>query len=382
MVSKAKSKKNYIWTCGGFTVDGADVWFVPYWENVLCRYNLITREIEDIITFPNASILIAASYNVKRSGERIIVIPAFERGVYIYDKKKKQMENIVINDEECPLEKYRHCIVHNDRVYMFPIGEKYVISIDLEGYGINKIKIPVGERGMYVDYIQIENKVYLVNLTERITVFDLENEEFSIYSAENINMGEKYRTINSIENNRLFLTSAEGNISIYNIQTQEIEKKIYSGGKHIDYSLRIDDKIYLFPHDNREPIIRWECNNWHFSEIMFSSKDHEDDYINAFSEPELVGDYIYIMDTHEECMYMLDQECNILCKYKMKMMEMNEEVAKELFSCGKKQGKIYESPSVYATLEYYCANIQQSNYENNDMKSKVGKEIYKSIARM
>lgn len=95
-----------VWTQGIFSVDENKIWFVPYWINVLCVYNLKTNKMEKTIHFPDQDTDSAGYYSVKKMDELVAILPAFEKRVYIYDTTTDVVSSFDLPAAKCQCEKF------------------------------------------------------------------------------------------------------------------------------------------------------------------------------------------------------------------------------------------------------------------------------------
>ena len=373
-----EQKKDYVWTNGGFAVDGNDIWFVPYWENVLCKYSMDTRRMEKMVCFPEMSVTVAGSFNVKKNGEYIIVVPAFEKNLYIYNQKENLMKKFELKKRKYVAEKFNHCVSWGKNVYLFPIAYGRILKIDLKNELISEIEIPKFKDSAFVDCTSVKNKVYLVDMTNSIFIFDMENETIKTY-----NLGgeeRKYRTIAAIADDEFGLSDMTGKIYIINIKEKRENQYNFDDVSIFDNSVCVGDEWFLFPFEDDRPVIKFNTTCFKVEKIYFNEKKHfKQWYANAFSKTVVYNKKIYVMNTYQRCLYVLDEEGNQIEHFFIEMGEMDDDILYELYKCGQKQGGIYEGTGDYATLEYLFSRIKDVSDMQKQNCNCIGKNIYNEL---
>ncbi len=120
ILGRANDEPVCLWTGGGFEVCDDRVWFVPHWANVLCCFHLKTRLLEKMIFFPELATASAGFFQIKRMGDTLVIIPAFEDTLYLYDMCAGEMHSIILQPGLHSCEKFQECVEWKGILYLFP----------------------------------------------------------------------------------------------------------------------------------------------------------------------------------------------------------------------------------------------------------------------
>lgn len=351
-----EDKKDYIWTHGGFAIDGDCVWFVPYWENILCRYNMNTHKTEKTILFPNIKKLAAGVFNVIKRGNYVVSVPAFEQDLYIYNDKEGIMKQYELKRGSYVLERFYCCTNWGDSIYMFPVSYDSILKIELGKDQISDIVIPDIKGRTFVNFEQIKSKVYLVDKTNTILVFDMKSE-----TGQLLKWGEKnrtYMTIRAVGDNKFALTDEEGYLFFYDEGEDEEYRFEYGCETMIKDTLVIKDTLYLFPFALHKPVVKINLHSYEIEKLYFSENKNYRQWLPiAFSIPKVQNDKIYVMHTNQRCLYVLDNEGKQLEHMYMEMGELDNETKDSLYRVAQREGLLNENDAPYATLKYYFSRI-------------------------
>lgn len=244
-IEKSMINHRLVWTQGVFSIDENKIWFVPFWINVLCVYNLKTSQMEKVIQLPDQDTDSAGYYNVRKMDELVIVIPAFEKRIYVYDIATDVLSSFDLPVAKHQCERFLFASVWDQNIYLFPVGYEYVVKINLQERKLHIIATIDDKCKMFVAMTQIDEKVYLVNETDKIYVFNMSLECFKIIGCED--SSRKYRTITHQGTEKLVLTDTSGRLYIQYLDDMNCENIFLAENIPYDSSVCIADDIFLMP---------------------------------------------------------------------------------------------------------------------------------------
>lgn len=366
-----------VWTQGIFSVDKNRVWFVPYWINVLCVYNLKIDKMEKIIQFPNRAIDSAGYFNVKKIDDLVVIIPAFEKQIYVYDTIKEVMLSFDFPKMQCRYEKFMFCSVWDQHVYFFPVGYEYVVKIDLREQRVTIINAIDDKCNMFVAMTQIDENVYLVNETNRIYVFNMLEENFKIIVSENSNR--KYRTITNQGAEKLFLSDIFGNLYLYYLNDLDCEKTYMAGNVPYDSSECVTDFIFLMPIYEKDYFVKFDISTKNVSKIYI---DKGDNYIQwphtVFSKIVFENGILYFFSTQYQMFYTYNVETGEETTHKLEMPILDNQQIEKIFLQKGTSGNVKEGSGQHATLEKFILLAKNVSLVETQEKT-IGEKIYRKL---
>lgn len=364
-----------VWTQGIFSIDENRIWFVPYWINALCVYNLQTSEMEKIIYFPNQTTDSAGYYNVKKVDHFAVVIPAFEKQIYIYDTDKDVMCTINFPFVTCCCEHFVFSSMLDQNIYLFPAGYEYVLKINLQKKEAVTIKGIDDECKMFVAMTQIDESVFLVNETHKIYVFDMIQESFKLIVCND--SSRKYRTVTHQGTEKLILTDTTGNLYLQYLNDMGCEKEFMSGDIPYDSSACIRNDIFLMPIYEKDYFVKINLNTKDISKIYINSGDN---YLKwphtVFSKVVCKDDFLYFFSTQYQMLFVYKPSTEEEMHYQLEMPVMSDQEIEELLRNKRNHGRIEEGAGQHATLEKFIA-LAGKDRLNEKQREPVGDSIFR-----
>lgn len=360
-------KQNFAWTIGKFEIDGDFLWFVPHWLNVLCKYNLLTRKIEQVISFPKTTIFHRGFFNVKKIKDYILVVPSWEENIYLYHILSGKMKKFKLREKIYTNEKLYLCGVFSEKVFLFPIEYDYIVKLDV----VNELleEIPCSPQ-MFISSIQKEEKIYLVNMTNELFVFDMKTEKLKVEWSCDCN--KEFRTIIDSNFNTVILIDMIGNILFFDIDKKKIIKQIRFN--HLVYSgICMESKVFLFPEKWKNPFVL-NLSNYQIKELEFVKENFSESSLTIFSEAIMIEKKIYIMHTTKQCLFIIDSESEKFEEVYIKIGELNE-LLDELLDVQAKKEPLLEETGHYVSFEYLMNKINTKKDRNN-FNLEIGKKIF------
>lgn len=366
-----------VWTQGIFSVDENRIWFVPYWINVLCAYNLQTNELEKTIWFPNQMTDSAGYYHVKKVDHFVVSIPAFEKQIFVYDTTKEIMCAIDFPLEACRCEKFLFSSVWNQNIYLYPAGYDYVLKINLQKKEAVAIKTIDDACKMFVAMTQINESVFLVNETHKIYVFDMIQESFKCIASNDFSR--KYRTVTHQGTEKLILTDTMGNLYLQYCNESGSEEEIISGDIPYDSSVCIGNDIFLMPIYEKDYFVKIDFNTKDISKIYI---DRGDNYLKwphtVFSKVVCKDDCLYFFSTQYRMLFVYEPSTGKEIHYQIEMPAMSDQEMEELFQKKRGCGKIEEGSGQHATLEKFIFLAKKGKLVESG-RVLIGNQIYREM---
>lgn len=369
-------KSNYVWMNWRFTVQDGVLWFVPYWINVLCKFDLSTGKMEKIIKIPFDEIEYAGVYGIRKYEEYIICVPGYENSIFLYNTQSEDMSVIPLRKEDGIYENFFDCSRWQKNFYFFPRDYNYLVKMNLENKAVTYISLKKFGK-MFNSCVQMGNKVYLVNKSEYLTIFDMEEEFFErVEVCDN----EQLNTIERFHEHELIMSSLNGMIYTYDLQCGEIKKVDAVRGTAYSGIIMAADKLYLFPQADIDKIVILDMENYAVTEIQLQAKRNKNrqyDYrYGVFSQPVIENSIIYVMNASNECLHVINTLTGEVSDVYIELKEMDEELCDYFFAFMQKVGGVQEEMAPYATLEHFLKmQIERDESQTLD----VGKKIFEFV---
>lgn len=371
--------KNYVWTNLGFIVEDDNLWFVPFWMNVLCEVNLSTMQIGKVKAFPHMFTEAGGIYNVRKYQEYIINVTAVDDVNYLYDIPADNMLAIPLKEDAYACEKFFNCTFWNNHAYFLPRDYNSILKLNMEDKTVTDISISeVGK--MFLSCVQIEQNVYLVNQSESLIVFDMEEENFERIQ---ISGSGELNTIVLVQEHELLMSNTNGVLYIYNLQNGTMTEIDIVKGTLFTGIAVVEDKLYLFPMYDEDNFTILNLKTLDTRKIHLQRKLEEAGYYDArygvFSQPVVANDKVYVMNASHQCLYIIDTVTDEVCDVYIELNEMSEQQCDYFFNFLHKVGGVRESGAPYATLDYL---LQRPVKKANDESRKTGKRIFESMKEL
>lgn len=225
-----REKGAFLWTSGYCLFDNDTIWFVPYNYNCLVQYDLVTGNIVKNILLKGSNCIKGTHYNLVKHGHYIVLIPARDMNVFIYDIECAELHRLPLIGEEDRKEKYITFSVWNNFIYCFPLNRTDILRVDVSTLSVQFIKWDraceyLKDKEDFVEHsATIGSKVYLlVGQSNSICEFDMETESerfFSVGEAQTI-----YTRICQYGKDGLVLVEKNGHVVVLNSSKQIVSRK-------------------------------------------------------------------------------------------------------------------------------------------------------------
>lgn len=349
---KMSGRKDLAWTIGGFAIDGDYVWFVPYMLNVLCKYNMKTNYMEETLFIPKPTCGFAGFYNVIKTKESVIMIPAFEKNIYMYHIEEKKMEKVEIPNEKCTCEKFQYATIYNDELFLFPVSYSCVLKVSLVTYVVEKISMDNENANMFNAAIGLDDRVFLVNMSNKLYMFDLKEQKGDVYFAFDEKI--KLRTVNVLQGNKLLLADTYGNVYTFEMESKHVEIVWEGTGQQYGSCLCVNNTTLLVELVEKDYLEIGNVITKEKEQIKLKNVMHYEKWPHAvFSKAIICGSKAYLFSTQYRTLLQYDFETGTLIEMLLEYGEMSVEDIKKLIESSTYVGGIREGFGSYPTLETF-----------------------------
>ena len=320
-----------------------DVWFVSYWYNFLCRYDINLGTLE-CIQLPIKNTVEGLFNGIVKTGDTIIMIPSTADVICLYSVIDSQF--LIFPIKKMQGDKFLVYSVYKEYIYMFPNSYPYIIKFNLQNYEIEYLNFMDNEQ---VIQVGLQGSTYgqYAYLTQQdsnaIIIYNLENETY-----ERIEIGqpeERYSSILKVQEGEVWLTNQSGEIIIYDLNSSRAEKiSIQIPEFEIDSlsvvpcflgNMEHGDFVYFFP-GKANMIIKVNKYTRQIEKAIFSDMVCQDgDNIfgwhgSLLSIPQK-KDVLYIFNLESRSFFSVDLETGNVDKREIKMDSLSDEELKGLF---------------------------------------------------
>jgi len=352
-----------IWTSGAFNVEDDEIWFVPYEYNLLCKYNIKTKKVEEILTLDFSTVQVESFNNIYRYHKQIFLIPAFEKFLLIYDIEKKSFDRIDFFGNTNVISMFNQCFQYGEWLYLFPTNYDAFARINMNTYVLQEFPIKDNKCKMFYSFAYMNDKVYLVNMSDLLYVFDLKTNQLEVeYKSNEI---QALRTV-TVVNDSLYITGKDGKVLLYDT----LKKK---GRKDGEYGIEFksvhyeDSRLILVPLVEKEYFIEVNIDNGRNRRINFSNKMNYKRWPHSScSKGTVYKNKLFFFNTQFRTMVEYDIASGELIENSLYLNEESvsqEKMISMFLNQIRNRGNIREGVGTYATLENYLEFCTMENIE-------------------
>lgn len=301
-------KNTPLWSNDGFDIDNGYMWFVPFEMNILCKYNIFERVIEEYYILEDYECGEGAVYNVAVWGNSTITIPARSKNMCIINSGVKR--EYKVSKEGQAKEKYSCSVKTKNALYIFPINEQYVIKWYSDQF--EKIKFV---HGPVISCGLVENEIYFTN-TENI-LYRTDESFDNILAVDVADITDVYNV--SIFGNIILLLTLEGKVVRLNPGERSITDEIVRLNKDDYWSncVYINEKIVLFPYKDCTKIWIYDCDIKTMKFISVEKDEYFNDgwRYNSFGHPTEINGNIYVMSPRHRAFFVINPDEGIIDRH-------------------------------------------------------------------
>ena len=294
-------RNRIVWSNDGFALDKDYIWFVPYEINVLCKYNINKKIIDEYYLLNDCMAEEAAVYNTTIWNDRVVAIPARSKNLVVI--KNNEKKEYSVDEENLGKEKYRCCVGLKNDIYIFPLGEQYIIKYYSDQ--IEKIKFSYGA---IVSCTVLKNNIYFINSENRLFKT---NESFCNIVPLDVTGVIHVCACNAFGEGVLLLTK-EGKVfwaSADMLETGETSAIVQMNtGDYWGTCLCMEEKIVLFPYYDCTKIWIYDCETKLMDSIDIEMDENfnEEWTYNSFGSPIERNGNIYFMSPKHRAFFEIN----------------------------------------------------------------------------
>lgn len=387
-----KPIKDCLWSLD-FAIDGACIWFVPFWYNLLCCYNVRDGKIETMMELPEANHLWALYNKIVKVDSRIILIPNNATKLCIYDTAIQNWKTFEIEESKGQQDLFCAYGIWNEVLYLFPQSYPYIVKLDLSTYKLEHMKMREG-KGVQKESCTVASKIYfLPRHTNHVLIYDMD--DHSIIEKEVGDSKDEYFTICNVKPNQFYLSNQNGDIIVWDEVSGEITKHNNSiedfavdNGKVSYYGVLnnsvFDEKYVYFVPGAANKALKIDRETNEIEEMYLDNNLHnvkKELYANIpmYSKVKFRDGQMYGFDMGDKKFFYIDCEKQQRYEYTIEMDDTWKDKADEWYDVHGKYTNICrgEYGTYYLHLYQMLRKITRENISmENMLKEEVGQAIY------
>lgn len=394
-------KRDYLWSYN-FFVDHERVWFVPYWYNLLCCFNLNTKQLEIVEKIPEENNCEGLYINLVKIGDEIILIPNSTAKLCVYNVIQKEFLVIEILEKGRKSERFFSYDICEDNLYLFPTYYPAIVKLNIRSKKIEYIENWYHDSNLNKDEMifrmqkdSVDHVTYLLFAgSNRIFKFDEKNEKYFIIEVGD--KGDSYSTICKVQTGEIYLTNQDGDIVIFNENSRKTIKiknavKNFCKTRFLEKlvcfmsSVEYGDYVYFFP-GQANKVIRINKHGHQIEEADFCNVLHDGGKKNLnwqgtmYSMIHKNKQYIYVMNILNRSFLKIDLNDKEVESFYISIEDLSQKYIDELFlSYGKEIGYIYwERDALYLRMKNFFDNMDKITKKSGS-NPVIGKQIYDTV---
>lgn len=307
-----KASNTIVWTCGVFNIVDDEFWFVPYEQNLLCRYSMREKAVVEVFPLEVSPFQVESFDHVYRMNDKVFMIPAFEKYLHVFDVNQRNSQLVTIPEFTGVGERFLLCHQYGEWLYLFPSFFDKIIKVHVNTLIIEEVCMKeAGRCNAFCDIAVKGSKAYLVNGKNRIYLFDFELDQLStVCQFADIS---ELRTV-SFWNDELMVSDQKGCVWAYDL----IEKKetlFAEYGIAFVGTYCVDSSLFLIPLLEKDFFLRVNLEDRCLQKIELCKKDHYKKWPHrVFSRASI----------YKDCLFFFSTQYRTLIKYNCLTGELEE----------------------------------------------------------
>lgn len=375
--------KDYFWACN-YLIDGEKLWFVPFWYNLLCCFDLEKKEMILMEEIPEKLELPSLYFSVAKVNQKIVLVPGNAKKIGIYDIDKEQFTMIPLKYDRERMDKFSDCVVYENNVYFFPAHYEFIVKLDLKTQETSYFPLLKEQADAWrLQICVVDHMVYLLSsTTNRVLMFDMVSCDICI---KQIGKEEKIYSIIFYINEKFYLADVAGNIYVF----KELDKciEMFANKTNLEatglYSgFCLGSELFLFP-ESGSGILKCHISNGEikaaeFEKQIMEKNDSKFWLTLHYSFAKKWKDYLLVWGLHNHKLFFVSfetkkiEECYVISK------EMELDYIKKITGEYTANDLLLEAPVAYRSLKGYIEKIEKK--ANNKEKSQnIGEIIYTAL---
>jgi len=225
LVIKQWGRKNseFIWSMNCI-VDEENIWFISYWYNLLCRYDLYNRCLETVRVPVNYT-LEGLFGNIIKVGKQLVLVPTNANSIYVYRILEREFKEIPIREEKEKYDKFMVCAAYGETVYFFPSNYTYIIKLNLNSFQLEYLEFAHDGKKIQVNIqnYTYNQYVYLTHKEDNMVIrYNLQNETYECWRIGD--KDERYSSIIRTADGKIWVANQHGKIILLDENYNIVEK--------------------------------------------------------------------------------------------------------------------------------------------------------------
>lgn len=340
--------KEVLWTNNIISFIEDSIWFSAFEWNMLCCFDIKTKQLKDYMIWENVKNRIGVSYATTGWGNYVVQVPSRDNMLRMVDSQHNVIE-YSISDAADTREKYCYSVCLGDTILFFPIEENNVLILSEKG---------VEKRTFNISGIccvsQKEDEVLLANNSDTIWQFDqkkLMAQSFLRIENEKIAWCICY-------NDGVIIGTCSGKV----LYEKEGEQKqllcIDQKNDCFSSGIVVSNKLILFPYADGNNVYCYDLRNGEINMIGISDDSYTAEWeYNSFGCPVLLDDCVYVMSPKHRALIEIDANGNLVGRHQL-CFEAKKEFPNPFLEQMAKCNEIYDE-SQLTTLEDFMEYLRR-----------------------
>lgn len=394
-------KDDYLWSYN-FVIDGNNVWFVPEYYNVLCRYDMQEDRLKKIKEIQVDGQLRNLYCNVVKIGNYVVLLPFSANKIYVYDTVNEN-EMIMIDIRDYGQEKFLFVTyaVWGHYIYLFPRNYPAICRLDTDSWRLEYFDDWYRSCGFDEDRLFFHWQCYAEGSSAYLPMveqngllrFDMEDASFEFMQVGGTE--EHFSTISCV-NGQLYLSNQNGDIVICELNGREIrriantiskrrELTVANAGYFYINSIVVEEDIYYFP-GSADCVVRFHTptetmHRYTENQLMTGEgKGSTGQFGFMFSNIRKCDGDVYGFHIPEQYFFRWNVRTGQEKRFRIAMESLPPEKLRELYSLYAQKYNALEAIAQYLRLDRFvdCIIEGRKTVETGGV-SQVGYRIYKNI---
>lgn len=311
-----KTNDTIVWTCGTFNIADEEFWFVPYEQNLLCRYSMEKKTVVDVFTLDVSPFQVESFDHVYRMDDKVFMIPAFEKYLHVLDVNTRNSQLVDMLEYTGAGEKFLLGHPYDKWLYLFPSFFDKIIKVNVNTLKTREVSVKSqGRCNAFCDMAVKGSKAFLVNRKNKIYVFDFETDELSVVCQSADVSG--LRTV-SVWDDKLIVTGEKGRALIYDLIKKK-ETRLAEYGIEFIGTCCVDSVLFLIPLLEKDFFLRVSLEDRCLQRIELCKKNEYKKWPHRVFSKACV---------YKGCLYFFSTQYRTLIKYNCLTGDLEERCLK------------------------------------------------------
>lgn len=381
-----------------FIVDGTSLWFVPYWYNALCRYDMQTEKLEIVHWLHKEKAAQGLYINLVKIDECLILMPMQTSCIYVYEMNQNQMHEISLADENSQKIHIFSYGVLNNRVYMFSqqctsvfifnVHSREISVTHLDCFnilcGVEPVFLLQNYASQHMVYLIVQNSNYILK-------FDMQEEKGELVRAGKSE--DHYLSVCRGQPDQLFLINQKGKLVVVHENSLKVIEMVspiegFYSRELFDENARFIECVehgrfvYFFA---GSMIIKVDKESYKISRAAFSSyllgegrKRTKCLSDNIFAVKKS-GDYLFAENMYKCTFFRIDLRHCKAVQFNIPINKLDISGIEDL--ADSYTAEAFEGETLYYNLENMLQHVKKSRNSNSYDEQGVGKQIWADIKK-